>query len=263
MTLQKALKGLSLKVGPLGENDRLLTMLSEEEGISRFAVPGARRPRSSLAATSPLTLLELQVTGQKGLRKVRQIKILRSYSKLGERLETLAAAQAITELSLLLVAGDHPIPGILETVLLHLGRLEEERDVQRSSVITLAKIVQACVHLLALGGYGLPIQNCCQSGAALDPPLGDWDWRCSLIPDEGFAIGALANTPIQLNPSELALLQRLLRPVLPTKRDGDLLGPKDAWLKLLSVVEYWINNHLPRNLCALKMLRESIMNSIQ
>ena len=47
---ERRLTGLALKVGPLGEHDRLLSLLSDAEGVSRFAVPGARRPKSSLAA---------------------------------------------------------------------------------------------------------------------------------------------------------------------------------------------------------------------
>ena len=62
MTLAQRLKGLSLKVGPLGENDRLLTILSEENGISRFAIPGARKPKSRLGATSPFNFLAVSYT---------------------------------------------------------------------------------------------------------------------------------------------------------------------------------------------------------
>ena len=54
MSGEKRLQGLALKVGPLGEHDRLLTLLSDEAGVVRLAVPGARRPRSSLAAAVPL-----------------------------------------------------------------------------------------------------------------------------------------------------------------------------------------------------------------
>ena len=46
MSLNQRMKGLSLKVGPLGENDRLITVLSEENEISRLAIPGARKPKS-------------------------------------------------------------------------------------------------------------------------------------------------------------------------------------------------------------------------
>ena len=48
------LEGLCIKASPLGENDRLITILNDEQGIVRLAVPGARRPKSSLAAATPL-----------------------------------------------------------------------------------------------------------------------------------------------------------------------------------------------------------------
>ena len=50
MVLDKRLQGLTLKVGPLGEYDRLITILSDEEGLTRVAFPGARKPKSTFAA---------------------------------------------------------------------------------------------------------------------------------------------------------------------------------------------------------------------
>lgn len=215
---ERRLTGLALKVGPLGENDRLLSLLSDAEGVSRFAVPGARRPRSSLAAAAPLTLLELQVGGRSGLARVRQLRVLRSFSGLGQQLETLAAAQALCDLCLQLAAED-PVEGLLTTMQLHLERLEEHRA---DPELVLAGTVQACIHLLTLGGYGLPLQTCCLTGDPLEPPLGQWDWRCSLLPQDGFAIDEQPGAAIQLNPSELALLQRLIRAELPRRRDGEI-----------------------------------------
>ena len=165
---ERRLEGLALKVGPLGEHDRLLSLLSDAEGLTRFAVPGARRPKSSLAAAAPLTLLELQVGGRSGLGRVRQLRVLRSFSRLGQRLETLSAAQALCDLCLQLAADD-PVNGLLSTVLLHLERLESHAD---DADLVLAGTVQASIHLLTLGGYGLPMQTCCLSGAPLDAPLG-------------------------------------------------------------------------------------------
>jgi DNA repair protein RecO (recombination protein O) len=71
----RTLEGLALISRPLGENDRLLTLLSEAEGLTRLAVPGARRPRSSLAAAVPFALLQLQVGGGRGLQRVRQLRV--------------------------------------------------------------------------------------------------------------------------------------------------------------------------------------------
>ena len=62
------LEGLCIKASPLGENDRLITILTDEQGIVRLAVPGARRPKSSLAAATPLTYLSLQIFGKRDLK---------------------------------------------------------------------------------------------------------------------------------------------------------------------------------------------------
>ncbi len=253
---ERRLEGLSLSAKPLGESDRLLTLLSDSEGITRLAVPGARRPRSSLAAAVPLVRLVLQVGGRaEGLARVRQLQVLHSYATLGERLETLAAAQSLAELALALVPAGEPMPGLLADLLMQLGRLEELVRERGPAEEALAISVQGCVHLLALGGYALPLAHCARTGVPLDPPLGDWQWRCSLLPGEGLAVGAIAGCRVVLNASELALLQRLPRPVLPRRRDGDLLGPPAVWLHLLDLIESWMREHLSRCPRALSLLR--------
>ena len=261
MSATQRIKGLSLKVGPLGENDRLLTFLSEENGISRLAIPGARKPKSRLGATSPFNLLDLHIVGKKNLKKVTQIKIIKSYGNLGKHLETLSAAQAISELIMIIVGNDDPQKDLLKLVLIHLNRLDNLHKTEFDSLHALAITVQACIHLLALGGYCLPIQNCCYSGAKLIPPIGKWSWKCSFIPQEGFAIGSIPNANIELNPSELALLQKLLQEKVPFHSNGKLLGPKNVWLKLLKIVETWTETHLQRRITSLQMMREIIISN--
>ncbi|MCP9849066.1 DNA repair protein RecO [Cyanobium sp. Morenito 9A2] len=258
MNSEDRLEGLVLKVGPLGENDRLLTLLSASHGQMRLAAPGARRPKSSLAAAVPLAVLALQVGGGRGLRRVRQLTVLRSFAALAGRLETLAAAQGLAELSLLLVPEGSPVEGLLETLLLLLARLEQVVKERQEGLGALALAVQGSVQLLALGGYALPLAHCMRSGARLEPPLGDWSWRCSLIPDEGFVLGAVAGAHVVLNASELALLQRLTRPALPLCRDGSLMGPLPVWLRLLDLVELWSRQHLGRSPRAWRLVREAI-----
>jgi len=252
---EQHLEGLALTCRPLGEHDRLLTLLSEAEGLTRLAVPGARRPKSSLAAAVPLAHLVLQVGGRGGLRRVRQLRVLRNYSGLAQRLETLAAAQALAELCLKLVPGETPAPGVLADLLLQLGRLEAVVTERSERVEALAVAVQGSIHLLALGGFALPLQHCVRSGAALVPPIGDWSWRCSLLPSEGLAIGAIPGARVMLNPSELALLQRLTRPAPPRRRDGQLMGPEAVWLHLLDLVEAWCGEHLGQRPRAFRLLR--------
>jgi DNA repair protein RecO (recombination protein O) len=123
----------------------------------------------------------------------------------------------------------------------------------------LAIAVQGAVHQLALGGFALPLASCARSGEPLAPPLGDWQWRCSVLPDEGLVIGAVPGCQLALNASELALLQRLLRPVLPRRRDGELMGPPAVWLRLLDLVELWCEYHLERPPRAFRLLRSGFL----
>ena len=253
---ERRLEGLALSAKPLGESDRLLTLLSDSEGITRLAVPGARKPRSSLAAAVPLAHLELQVGGRaNGLARVRQLRVNHNYANLGERLETLSAAQTLAELALAVVPAGEPVEGLLADLLMQLGRLELLVRERGSADEALAIAVQGAVHLLALGGFALPLAHCARSGDLLEPPIGNWEWRCSLVPSEGLVIGAVAGSRVVLNASELALLQRLLRPALPHRRSGELMGPLPVWLHLLDLVESWCREHLGRIPRALVLLR--------
>jgi len=256
----QTVEGLVLSSRPLGEHDRLLKVLSDSEGLLRLAAPGARRPRSSLAAAQPLAHLRLQIGGGKGLRRLRQLQVLHHYGTLGQRLETLAAAQALAELALGLVPAASPAQAHLGDLLVQLTRLEQLVAGDGPALEALAVMVQGAIHQLALGGYALPLQHCARSGALLEPPIGDWSWRCSLVPAEGLVIGQAAAAVVLLNASELALLQRLPRPQLPRRRDGELMGPQAVWLKLLRLLEWWCSEHLSRRLRALTLLRSCYGN---
>ena len=256
MSTENRLKGLCIKAGPLGENDRIITILSEEQGITRFAVPGARRPKSSLSSATPITYLDLQIFGRKSLKTVRQIKIIKSYSGLGKNIACLAAAQAITELTFLLVGNNDAQNNYLSTVLIHLDRIYEYNVTSDSDTKILSICIQSIIHLLAIGGLSLPVHFCCKTSTPINPPIGNWDWNCTFIPEEGFSLQEDNRKIITVNASEMALLQRLLFSKLPIKSNGELLGPQKVWLRILSILEYWILMQLGKELSSLKILRE-------
>ena len=250
------LEGLCIKTSPLGEHDRLITILTDEQGVVRLAVPGARRPKSSLAAATPLTYLSLQIFGKRNLKSVRQIKILKSYSGLGKNIECLAAAQAIAELTFLLVGNNDQQQNYLSCVLAHLDRIDLYEEHKEEDIKILSMSIQSLIHLLAIGGINLPIHHCCKTGDPITPPLGNWEWSCYYLPNEGFSSMEDPQSKLKINASEVALLQRLLFPELPIKSNGELLGPKKVWLKILFIIETWISTQLEKDLSSLKMLRE-------
>ena len=73
---ERSLEGLCLKATPLGEQDRLLLLLTEEEGLLKLAASGARKPRSSLAAAGALTLIKAQVARGRSLDRLRQAQVI-------------------------------------------------------------------------------------------------------------------------------------------------------------------------------------------
>ena len=257
---EQTVEGLVLSSRPLGEQDRLLVVLTAEAGLLRLSAPGSRKPNSKLAAAVPLAQLQLQIGGSRGLRRVRQLQVLHHFGNLGERLDTLAAAQALCELVLALVADDDPAAEHLSHLLLQLARLEQLVREQATALESLAILVQGGLQQLALGGYALPLQVCAHSDVPLVPPIGQWEWRCSLLSDQGLVIGAIPGAAVQLNPSELALLQRLTRAHLPRRRNGELLGPEAVWLKLLTLLECWCREHLNRRIQSLRLLRSCYGN---
>ncbi len=256
MSGESIIKGLCIKATPLGESGRLITVLTEEQGIIRLAAPGARRPKSSLAAATPLTYLSFQIFGKRSLKSVRQIKILKSYNGLGKNIECLAAAQAISELTFLLVGNNDKQQNYLSSVLIHLDRIYEYNLEGEEDFKMLSMSIQSLIHLLAIGGINIPVNFCCKTGDPIIPPVGDWDWQCYFLPNEGFSTLEDKDNFLIVNASEVALLQRLLFAELPIKSNGDLLGPKTVWLRILSIVESWIFAQLDKELSSLKMLRE-------
>jgi len=256
MTGESRLEGLCIKASPLGENDRLITILTDDLGILRLAAPGARRPKSSLASASPLNYLSMQIFGKRSLKSIRQIKIIKSYTGLGKNIETLAAAQAITELTFLLVGNNDKQQNYLSCVLAHLDRIYLYEVPKEEDIKMLSMSIQSLIHLLAIGGINLPINHCCKTGVPIIPPLGDWKWECYYLPNEGFSTIEDSQSILKINASEVALLQRLLFPELPIKSNGELLGPKKVWLKILLIIETWISAQLDKELSSLKMMRE-------
>ena len=256
MSGETRIQGLCIKASPLGESGRLITVLTDDQGIIRLAAPGARRPKSSLAAATPLTYLSFQIFGKRSLKSVRQIKILKSYSGLGKNIESLAAAQAITELTFLLIGNHDKQQSYLSSVLIHLDRIYAYENESKEDFRMLSMSIQSLIHLLAIGGINIPVNFCCKTGEPIIPPLGNWDWQCYFLPNEGFTTIEDAESILKVNASEIALLQRLIFPELPIKSNGELLGPKKVWLRILLIVENWISAQLEKELSSLKMLRD-------
>ncbi|HEY9674582.1 MAG TPA: DNA repair protein RecO [Waterburya sp.] len=181
--------GINLKSMPLGEADKLLTILTREFGLIRVVAPGARKQNSKLGGRSGLFVVnELLVAKGRSLDKITQAETLESYPKLSQNLAKLAASQYLAEVVLCHALSEQPQEELYELFNEHLRRLEslpntEGSQPEASSV--LAHLSQGVFHLLALAGIAPQVRVCCITQDALQPDLTDPNWRVGFSVDAG------------------------------------------------------------------------------
>lgn len=165
--------GINLKAMPMGESDRLLTVLTREYGLIRAVAPGARKHQSSLRGRSDLFVVnELLIVKGKSLDKIVQAESLESYPGLGQDLGKLTASQYLAELALYQALSDQSQTELFSLLNEHLRRLE-----QLPKTATLASLNQAIFHLLAQAGVAPQVQACCLTQQPLIPNFVDSNWR--------------------------------------------------------------------------------------
>ena len=172
--------GINLKGMPLGESDRLLTILTQEQGLIRVAAPGARKHQSRLGGRSGLFVVnELLISKGRSLDRITQAETLASYPGLSLDLGKLTASQYLAELALCQALDDHPQPELFSLLTEHLGRMWPSPATE-----VLPRLTHGLYHLMALAGVAPNVQVCCLSQQPVLPDLSGADWQA------GFSIQA-------------------------------------------------------------------------
>lgn len=204
--------GINLKSMPLGEADRLVTILTREFGLLRVVAPGARKQNSKLAGRSGLFVVnELLVAKGRSLDKITQAETLESYPGLSKNLSKLAASQYLAELVLCHALSEQPQEELYELFNEHLRRLERlprTPSGQSETSSVLAHLSQAVFHLLVLAGIAPQVRVCCVTQHFLKPDFTNPDWRV------GFSVDA--GGTVSLGGNELEV-QKLYPPVITKK----------------------------------------------
>jgi DNA repair protein RecO (recombination protein O) len=220
--------GINLKTMPLGEADKLVTILTREYGLIRAVAAGARKQNSKLGGRSGLFVVnELLLAKGRSLDKITQAETLESYPGLSKNLAKLAASQYLAELVLCHALSEQPQEELYELLNEHLRRLERlpnTSDGHSDASSVLAHLSHGVFHLLALAGIAPQVRVCCVTQDSLQPDFTDPDWRV------GFSVDAGGTVRLPLN--ELAVGQ-LNRPVLargdkPQAYDNDPMSIQTA-----------------------------------
>ncbi len=204
MTRTYKATGINLKSGPIGESDRLLTVLTREFGLIRAVAPGVRKQRSSIGGRSELFVVnELLIAKGRSLDKITQASTVESHPGLSRNLGKLAAAQYLAELAIASALSDEPQEQLFFLLGEHLSRLERlsDRTEIQSAAILVAHLTQGIFHLLALAGLAPQVQVCCATRQPLIPNFTDPNWKTGFsIPSGGtFSLPELANLEAELS----------------------------------------------------------------
>ncbi|MEB3294697.1 MAG: DNA repair protein RecO [Synechococcales bacterium] len=176
--------GINLKSKPTGEADRLMTILTKEQGLIRVIAPSARKQKSSLSGRSALFVVnDLLIAKGKSMDKITQAETIESYPGLALDLKKLTAGQYLVELTLQQALSEQAQTELFYLLTEHLGRLNKAVG----STI-LPSLAHGVFQLLALAGIAPQMHQCCLSGELLQPELGNPHWRVGFSPELGGAV---------------------------------------------------------------------------
>lgn len=238
--------GIILKGSPLGESDRLLTILSPEQGLLRVVAPGARTPKSSLRGKCEVFQMNHFLLFQgKSLARIQQIEQLASYPRLSQDLPKLTAGQYLAEVVLSFALTEQPQGELYSLFTEHLRRIAQltVEDCLH------AYLTQGLFHLLALGGFAPTVHYCGFSQRPIQVNYDDPRWQMGFSLEQGGLItlgdhpDPLANNPLpviprrhKVNAIEVTLLQSLSQATLPLL--SEILPSRE--LKTFRV-GYWVH----------------------
>jgi DNA repair protein RecO (recombination protein O) len=181
--------GINLKSMPLGEADKLVTILTREFGLIRAVASGARKQNSKLGGRSGLFVVnDLLMSKGRSLDRITQAETLESYPGLSKNLGKLAASQYLAELVLCHALVEQPQEELYALLNEHLRRLDQLPKASSTYAETssiLAHLAQGVFHLLALAGIAPQVQACCVTQNLLTPDFNDPNWRVGFSVEAG------------------------------------------------------------------------------
>ncbi|MEG4583842.1 DNA repair protein RecO [Microcoleus sp. MOSTC5] len=272
MTRTYKATGINLKSAPIGESDRVLTVLTREFGLIRAVAPGVRKQRSTIGGRSELFVVnELLIAKGRSLDKITQADTVQSHPGLSRNLGKLSAAQYLAELAIASALSDEPQEELFWLLGEHLSRLERlsDRTEIQSAAVLVAHLTHGIFHLLALAGLAPQVQVCCATRRPLIPNFSDPNWQTGFsIPSGGtFSLSELANLEAELssetgtlyksasrsrqttgskhltnfliNAKELAALQQLASPEL---EEG--IADRTTWVSVENILRQYAQYHL-------------------
>jgi DNA repair protein RecO (recombination protein O) len=158
--------GINLKSMPLGEADKILTILTREHGLIRAVASGSRKPKSKLGGRSELFVVnELLLSKGRSLDRLSQAESIESYPRLSRDLAKLTVGQYWAEVVLYQTPSHEPNEALFDLFcqrLTHLIACE-------SGIPVLIHLVYGVMQFLSLAGVAPQVDRCCVTGQLVIP----------------------------------------------------------------------------------------------
>ncbi|HEY9723927.1 MAG TPA: DNA repair protein RecO [Oscillatoriaceae cyanobacterium] len=115
MTRTSPLTAIALRGYPLNEADRILVLMTREEGLKRVLAKGLRKPKNRIGGRlEPLRENELLLAKGRNLDIVTQVDSLRAWPDVQRDFDCLAAAMGAAELLIAFVEEGDPHPEVYD-----------------------------------------------------------------------------------------------------------------------------------------------------
>lgn len=243
--------GINLKGIPLGESDRMVTILTRERGLIRAVAKGSRKQPSKLGGRMEQFVINdlliaqgrwpAQTDSSQRLQRIVQAETLQSFPRLGRSLAHLTAAQYLAEVTLILALPDQTQEDLFVLLVEHLERLEQAPDSQA----VLPLLTHGLYHLLALAGIAPQVQACHYCHGRLTGSV-------FFSPQVGGMVCEPCRVAQQPNPislvssSILQVLASLPNPTLPSLSEDS--PPLAAWLGAERLLRRILEHHAERKI---------------
>jgi len=239
--------GINLKSMPLGESDRLLTILTKEYGLIKAVAGGSRKHHSGMAGRSLVFVVnQLVITRRRSLDHIKQADTIALFRHLPQDLGKLTSAQYLAELALAQALAEQPQEELFLVLWEHLNRLDRAPRDQ-----VLPCLVHGIYHLLVTAGFAPNVHQCCLSRQ----PIRDRQAGFSVVAGGLVALDQTSLWDVKishfLNPREVRAMQELGETDLSPQV---IAMPTEVWLTVEKVLRACTQYHFDRPIHAADLL---------
>jgi DNA repair protein RecO (recombination protein O) len=154
-------KGFVLRVVPVGDNDRIISLLTSQQGLISVSVRGARRTRSPhLLSTQIFSLSEFELFYNKGRYSLNSSQLIEPFRSLQEDVEKLVLASHLAEVVLDCIRDD-----LAQPVVYQLWAYSIQAVSTRPDGLLLVHVAQ--LRLLMEIGFSPSLNECVSCGRPL------------------------------------------------------------------------------------------------